>query len=65
MMINIPDKLIPVSIRIKNHELGSSKTEWSNIAIEAKEARAAKTLICPTRFKNIGIVIEPVKKPTK
>jgi hypothetical protein len=30
---------------MKNHEYGSRNTVCSNIAIEAKEARAAKTLI--------------------
>ena len=45
----MPDKLIPVKIRIKNHENGSSNIACNKIAIEARDASAAKTRICPTR----------------
>ena len=48
-------------ILIINHETGSRKIEWSKIAIDANEARAAKTLICPTRRRKIGIKIAPAK----
>jgi hypothetical protein len=34
------------------------------MAIEARDASAAKTRICPTRFKKIGMTIEPVRYPT-
>ena len=33
------------------------------MAIDASDARAAKTRICPTRFKKIGITTDPVKYP--
>ena len=33
--------------------------ECNNIAIDAKDARAAKTLMCPTRFKKTGMITEP------
>ena len=49
MMTYMPDKLIPVKIRIKNQDNGSSRTVCNRIAIEASEARAAKTRMCPTR----------------
>ena len=49
------------------------ETEFSNlssfpptrrIAIDANEARAAKTLMCPTRPSKIGIKMDPRKNPT-
>ena len=53
----------PVNIRIKNQSVGSRNIEWSKIAIDASEASAAKTRICPTRSINNGIAIEPPRKP--
>ena len=51
----------PVNMRIKNQSVGSRNKEWSKIAIDASEASAAKTRICPTRSINNGITIENVK----
>ena len=39
--------------------------EWIRITNEAKDAKAAKTLIWPTREIILGIVAAPIKYPTK
>ena len=57
----MPDKLIPVRIRIKNQENGSRNKVCNRIAIEASDASAAKTRMCPTRLRKIGIRIDPVR----
>jgi hypothetical protein len=57
----MPDKLIPVRIRIKNQENGSSNKVCYRIAIEASDASAAKTRMCPTRLRKIGMRIDPVR----
>ena len=63
IMIKIPDKLIPVKMRIINQEKGSRKTECKRIAIEAREASAANALMWPTRPKIMGMIIEPQRNP--
>ena len=40
-------------------------TEWTKITKDAKEAKAAKTLICQTRDIRLGIESAPIKYPTK
>ena len=57
MMTYIPDKLTPVKMRIKNQDNGSRNIVCKRIAIEAREASAAKTRMCPTRLRKIGIRI--------
>ncbi len=42
---------------------GSMKTTWVSTAMEANEANAAKTRICPTRSTNLGTIIEPTRNP--
>ena len=61
MMTYMPDKLTPVKMRIKNQENGSSKIVCNRMAIEASDASAAKTRMCPTRLRKIGMRIDPVR----
>ena len=44
---------------------GLTKTAWIKILSEAIEAKAAKTLICPTFPTSLGIELAPAKYPTK
>ena len=60
-MTNMPDKLTPVKMRIKNQDNGSSKIVCNRIAMDASEASAAKTRMCPTRLRKMGIRIDQVR----
>ena len=42
-----------------------AKIEWTRITKEAKDANAAKTLMWPTLDIMFGIVVAPIKYPTK
>ena len=55
--------LTPVIILIRNQTTGRDITECNKIAIDAKEAKAANTLICPTFCKKLGIINEPNRNP--
>ena len=57
--------LTPVSILNKNHMNGWIISEWIKTTSEAKDAKAAKTLIWPTLEIIFGIVEAPMKYPTK
>ena len=53
--------LTPVIILNINQLNGLIIIECISIAIDAIEAKAAKTLICPTRKIKFGIVFAPIK----
>ena len=53
--------LIPVRTLSKNQINGLIKIECIKITKEAKDAKAAKTLICPTLDMIFGIVAAPIK----
>ena len=57
--------LIPVNTLNRNQTNGFIKTEWTKITNDARDAKAAKTLICPTLEIIVGIVPAPIKYPTK
>tara|TARA_B100001778_G_C18535619_1_gene605745 strand:+ start:775 stop:1113 length:339 start_codon:yes stop_codon:yes gene_type:complete len=49
----------------KNHEKGFTKTECNKTDNDAIDAKAAKTLICPTLEITGVAVLAPIKYPTK
>ena len=57
--------LIPVRTLNKNQINGLTKIECIKITNEANDAKAAKTLIWPTRETMFGMVAAPIKYPTK
>ncbi|MNR59681.1 hypothetical protein D3C85_1809940 [compost metagenome] len=48
-----------------NHSHGSMNTGWINTMLEASEASAANTRICPTCATILGVNVEPARKPIK
>ena len=63
--IKILTKLNPV-INLPNVQtIGFTKTAWIKILNDAIDAKAAKTLICPTYPTRLGIVFAPAKYPIK
>ena len=56
--------LIPVTTLKINQLHGFIIMEWRRTTIEAIDAKAAKTLICPTLKIKLGIVFAPIKYPT-
>ena len=58
-------KSLPVTILKINHVKGVTIIEWSRTIIEAVEANAANTLMCPTLPIKEGIVPAPIKYPIK
>ena len=53
--------LIPVNTLSKNQTKGLIIIECNKITKDAKDANAAKTLICPTLEMIFGIVAAPIK----
>ena len=64
-MINIPIIEKPVKNLAKIQTDGKTKVACINELNEAKEAAAAKTLMCPTLETKLGTKFAPTKYPTK